>query len=104
MFGNPKEIQLPIFTDKIKLDFIETKNIDWEELIGKGIIKEVIDDDGDIVTITKSFKAYDMSFERVERIVISKEQFIILKEESYDSVSISYDIQKLKNQILKLKI
>lgn len=98
MFG--KNINLPVYTNKIEPQFIPMSEIKWEDLRGRGIIKETIDyDDDDNVTIIKSFEAYDKSFYRSEKTIMSKQEFKLLTNEAYTKEELEKDIKGLEDKL-----
>lgn len=92
--------KLPVHTDKLNFGF-DKDSFSWQDIsiLSKGIVKETINEDDDIITITKEFVAKDNSYRRKETITLSEEQFEEYKKNSYSKEEILKEINDLEKRI-----
>lgn len=98
MFPNNIE-NLKAYSDKLNFNFDKDLFYDSKDILDKGYFKEIIEEDDDVVVITKEFVSFDRSFKKKDTIRMSKEAFDKIKADSMSNEEIAGEIARVDSEI-----
>lgn len=102
-----KTVKFPLLSDKITNPLNEEKNslegLTWNELASKGYLKESIEVNDDVVTMTKDFISTDSTLKRSEKIIIPKENFDDYIKKDFDEKELEKEISNLEEELKAFK-
>lgn len=103
-----KTVKFPLLSDKITNNPLnEEKNslegLTWNELASKGYLKESIEVNDDVVTMSKTFISSDSTLKRSENIIIPKEEFDRYIKNDFKPADLEKEISNLEEELKAFK-